>query len=274
MTLLQALILGVVQGATEFIPVSSSAHLVLVPWLLGWQFEPQTAFVFDVLVQWGTLVALFAVYWSDLWGMARAAVSGLAQRRPLGAPEARLAWLIVVATIPAVFIGLAFKDFFESAFANPVGVAALLLVTAAILAVSEYFGSFTRKIESLGWLDAIVIGLAQVAAILPGVSRSGATIAGGLSRRLERPAAARFSFLMSAPALLGAGVLALKDLFEIPGWMAQAPALIAGFAAAAVVGYLAIRWLIAYLGRRPLYMFSIYCVVAGLGCLAVALLRA
>jgi undecaprenyl-diphosphatase len=273
MTILQALILGAVQGATEFIPVSSSAHLVLVPWLLGWRLDSQAAFVFDVLLHWGTLAALVAVYWSDLWGMARAVVAGLAQRRPLGAPQARLAWLIVAATVPAVALGLAFKDFFEAMFANPVATAALLLGTAALLALSEYFGRFTRKIESLNWLDALVIGLAQSIAILPGISRSGATIAGGLARRLERPAAARFSFLLSVPALVGAGLVALKDLFETPGWAAQAPILILGFVTAAVVGYLCIRWLLAYLSRRSLYVFAVYCVLASLLCLLVFFLR-
>jgi len=273
MTIYQALILGVVQGATEFIPVSSSAHLVLFPWLLGWQFEPGAAFVFDVLVQWGTLLAVAVFYRSDLWEMIRAAVVGLVEQKPFGTPQARLAWLVVLATLPAVVLGFAFKDFFESMFGNPVGTATLLLGTAAILAASEYFGKFTRRLEALTWLDALIIGFAQAVAILPGISRSGATIGGGLTRRLERPAAARFSFLMSVPALLGAGVLALVDLFEIPNWTSQAPALAAGFLAALVVGYLSIRWLIAYLSRRPLYIFSLYCLVAGLGCLAVGFAR-
>lgn len=273
MTIFQALILGVVQGATEFIPVSSSAHLVLVPWLVGWQFDPKAAFVFDVLVQWGTLLAVIVYYWADLWGMLRAAIAGLLQGKPLGTPQARLAWLIVVATVPAVVLGLAFKDLFEAMFGDPVGTAAWLLGTAALLAASEYFGRFSRKIDSLTWLDAVIIGLAQAIAIVPGISRSGATIAGGLSRRLERPAAARFSFLMSVPALLGAGVVALKDLFDIPGWAAQVPTVAVGFVVAAIVGYLCIRWLIGYLSRRPLYGFAIYCVAASAVCLAVAVIR-
>ncbi len=273
MTILQSLILGVVQGATEFIPVSSSAHLVLVPWLLGWRFDPQAAFVFDVLVQWGTLLAVIVYFWADLWGMLRAAVVGLLQRQPFGTPQARLAWLIVLATVPAVIIGLALKEFFESVFGNPRGVALLLLGTAAILAAGEYVGRFTRSLESLTWWDAILIGLAQAVAILPGISRSGATIGAGVARRLERPAAARFSFLMSVPALLGAGVVALKDLFDIPGWTALALPLIIGFVAAAIVGYLCIRWLIGYLSRRPLYVFSIWCLVVGLGCLVVAFVK-
>lgn len=273
MTLLQSLILGIVQGMTEFIPVSSSAHLVLVPWLLGWKFEPQAAFIFDVLVQMGTLLAVVVYYRRDLWGMAVAVFAGLTRGKPFGTFEARLAWLIVLATIPATVLGLALKGPFENVFGNPAGVAALLLGTAAILGASEYLGKFTRKIESLAWLDALLIGLAQAVAILPGISRSGATIAGGLARRLERPAAARFSFLMSVPVLVGAGVVELKDLAGMPNFAAQLPTIAVGFTAAAIVGYLCIRWLIGYLSRRPLYVFAGYCLVAGLACLAVAVLR-
>ena len=273
MTLWQALVLGLVQGATEFIPVSSSAHLVLLPWLLGWELEPKAAFVFDVLVQQGTLLAVVVYYGRDLWGMARALVTGLITGKPFAAFESRLAWLIVAATLPAGILGLALKDLFESVFGNPVGVATLLLGTAGILAASEYFGRFTRKIESLTGKDALVIGLAQAVAILPGISRSGATIAGGLARKLERPAAARFSFLMSAPALFGAGVVALNDLTRIPDFAALLPALAVGLVAASIVGYLCIRWLIGYLSRRPLYVFAVYCLLSGLLCLAVAAAR-
>jgi undecaprenyl-diphosphatase len=272
MTILQALVLGVIQGATEFIPVSSSGHLVLVPWLLGWEFEPRAKFVFDVLVQWGTLAALFIVYWRDLWALVAAAVTGLLQRRPLATPEARLAWLIVLATMPAVLAGLLFKDFFEATWSNPLASAVQLVVTGLILAGSERMGPFNRRLDSMGWLDAVLIGLAQAVSILPAISRSGATIAGGLGRNLERPAAARFSFLMAAPALLGAGLLTLLDLIEIPGWTAQIPTVAAGFVAALIVGYFCIRWLIAYLSRRPLNAFAAYCIVAGLACTAYALL--
>lgn len=271
MDILQAIVLGVVQGLTEFLPVSSSAHLVLVPWLLGWQFDPKAKFVFDVLVQNGTLVAVIAYFWKDLWYLARAVVTGLWRRQPFATSDARLGWAVVIATVPAVVIGLLLKDFFESVFASPLATAGLLLVTAALLTFTERYGRRERDLTTLTWLDAVVIGLMQAVAILPGVSRSGATIAGGLARGLDRPAAARFSFLMSVPVMLGAGLVAAKDLLEIPDFTAFLPAVIAGFIAAAVVGYASIGWLLGFIRRRPLYGFAVYCVLVSLSCLAYGL---
>jgi undecaprenyl-diphosphatase len=273
MSLLQALTLGLVQGLTEFIPVSSSAHLVLVPWLLGWTFDPAAAFAFDVLVQLGTLVAVIVYFWRDLVTIVGGVLDGLLKRRPFATPEARLGWLVVLATIPAVLLGFLFKDFFESVFGSPVATAALLLVTATLLVAAERLGRPRRNLESLTWLDALVVGVAQAIAILPGVSRSGATIAGGLARGLERPAAARFSFLMSIPVMIGAGVLAANDLLALPNFGAYVLPILAGFLAALLVGYACIRWLLGYLARHSLYVFAAYCAAAGVLCLAVALLR-
>jgi undecaprenyl-diphosphatase len=271
MDLLQALLLGLVQGLTEFLPISSSAHLVLVPWLLGWQFDPKAKFVFDVLVQNGTLVAVIIYFWKDLVYLARAVIGGLQQRRPLATPDARLGWFVALATVPAVVLGFFFKDFFERVFASPLAVATLLLLTAALLAFSERYGRRLRDLTTLTWLDALIIGLMQALAILPGVSRSGATMAGGLARGLDRPAAARFSFLMSVPVMLGAGLVALNDLLEIPNFTDYVLPVSAGFLAAAVVGYLSIGWLLAFLRRRSFYGFAVYCVAASVVCLAVGL---
>lgn len=273
MTLLQALLLGIVQGATEFIPVSSSGHLVLVPWILGWELEPGPTFIFDVLVQWGTLIAVVVYFWSDLTTMTRAAVRDAARLQPFGSAESRLAWLLLLASVPAAAAGLLVKDQVEGAFSDPRAVSMFLLLTAALLASSEFIGSRKRGVESIRWLDALWIGAAQVLALFPGVSRSGATIAGGLSRDLRRPAAARFSFLMSLPVMLGAGLIALLDLFTAPDLGAQVPPLLVGFLAAAVVGYLSIRWLLNFLTERPLNVFIAYCTLVGLaGLIAHALL--
>jgi undecaprenyl-diphosphatase len=273
MSLMQSMLLGLVQGLTEFIPVSSTAHLILVPWLLGWEFPTEAEFVFDVLVQWGTLLAVLVYFRRDVAAILLAVIAGLRRRRPLETFEARLGWLVVAATLPAVLIGLVFKDFFEATYASPVGTAAFLLGTAALLFLSERFGRRDRGLTGLGWLDAVVIGFAQAVALLPGISRSGATIAGGLARGLDRPAAARFSFLMSMPALLGAGVLATLDLLAIPNFAAYLPPILAGFVVAAVVGYACIHWLLSYLARHSLYVFAAYCVLASLACLAIAALR-
>ena len=273
MTLLQAFLLGLVQGATEFLPVSSSGHLVLVPWVLGWRLEPQAAFVFDILVQWGTLVALVAFYWRDLVGMVRAVILGLARRRPLEDPLARLGWLIAAASLPAAIAGLLLKDAVESAFNSPTAVSAFLLGTAVLLFLSERLSRQTRQLSELTLIDALWVGLAQALALLPGISRSGSTIAGGLTRGLRRPEAARLSFLMFVPVMLGAGVITLKDLAGAPAPAAQLPALAVGFLTSAVVGYLAIRWLLGYLSRRSLTPFALYCLAVGLGGLLLSVLR-
>ena len=284
MTIPQALILGIVQGLTEFLPVSSSAHLVLVPWLLNWQIDPDARFVFDVLVQEGTLAAVVIYFWKDLWAIAREVVLGIIRRRPFGTPKARLGWLVVLATLPAVILGMAFKDFFESVFSNPVATAALLLLTAGLLVGGELLrraqsvrrsssADSPESARTVGWLDALVIGLAQALSILPGVSRSGSTISAGLARGLERPAAARFSFLMSVPVLIGAGVVAARDLLHVPNPAAYVAPIGVAFVAAGVVGYLCIRWLLGYLARRSLYGFAIYCAVVSVICLGVAFIR-
>jgi undecaprenyl-diphosphatase len=272
MTILQAFILGIVQGLTEFIPVSSSAHLVLVPWLLNWSLDPEIVFAFDVLVQVGTLVAVFVYFWNDLVGIVRGVLLGLFQRRPLGTPEARLGWLVALATLPAV-VGILFKDFFEAMFSSPVATAVQLLFTAALLVIGERLARGERPLDRLNWLDALLMGAMQALAIIPGISRSGATLAGGRARGLSRPAAARFSFLMSVPVMLGAGVVALGDLLELQNFSQYVLPIAVGFIAAAVVGYLCIRWLIGYLNRHSLYIFAAYCVGASLFCLLIAALR-
>lgn len=270
MDLFQAFILGIVQGATEYIPVSSSAHLVLVPWLLGW---PDASFAFEVLVQWGTLVGVFIFFWQDIWMISKAVIQGIIQGKPLGTPEAKLGWLVIVATIPAVVIGLLFKDLFESAFAQPIFAGGLLILTAFLLIIAERYGSRHRELTDLGWFDAMLIGLWQAAAILPGISRSGATISGAVLKGFNRTDAARFSFLMSIPALFGAGLVALNDLLEAGSLATELPAISVGFVAAAISGYACIRWLLHYLQRHSLNIFAAYCVAASLLTIIVAIAR-
>jgi len=269
MDLIQAIILGIIQGATEFIPVSSSGHLVLVPWLLGW--EPP-GLIFDTVVHWGTLVAVLAYFWRDWWNLITAWLRGLVHW-DWRDPDARLMWLLVVGSIPAVIIGYLLEDFFESLFGQPVWVCVFLMVTAGLLASAEWLGKKTRDLDDLRWPDALVIGLGQAAAIAPGISRSGATISVGLYRGVKRAAAARFSFLLGTPIIFGAGLFKVIELFSIPGGAAQAPALLVGFLAAAVVGYLCIWFLLRYLQRGKLYPFAVYCVLLGITCLVVAWLR-
>ncbi len=269
MNIVQAVILGLLQGATEFIPVSSSGHLVLVPWLLGWD-EP--GLVFDTVVHWGTLVAVVAYFRHDWPTLIGAWLRG-SVRREWDDPDARLMWLLIVGSLPAAIIGFLLEDFFESLFGRPLWVSVFLLVTAALLALSERLGHRTRAMEDLNRTDAVIIGLGQAAAIAPGISRSGSTLAAGLLRGLERAAAARFSFLLSTPIILGAGLFKMLDLLDTPDPLAQAPMLLAGFLAAAVGGYLCIRFLLRYLQRGRLYPFALYCAAFGSFCLLVAIAR-
>jgi undecaprenyl-diphosphatase len=269
MEIIQAIILGLVQGATEFIPVSSSGHLVLVPWLLGWD---SPGLVFDTVVHWGTLVAVLAYFWRDWLALLLAWVRGLL-RWDWRDPLARLAWLIILGSVPAAVIGFLLEDFFESLFSEPVWVSFFLLVTAGLLALSERLGRRSRGMDDLRWHDALLIGLGQAAAIAPGISRSGATMATGLFRGLQRPDAARFSFLLATPIIFGAGLFQLLDLFTVPDPLSHVPVLLAGFLTAAIVGYLCIWGLLRYLQRGSLYPFAIYCAFVGVFCLFVAWLR-
>ncbi len=260
MSLIEAIILGIVQGLTEFLPISSSAHLVIVPFVFGWQVPPEQAFVFGVLVQIGTLVAVMVYFWQDLKGILMACVRGLLQGRPFAGEQARLGWYLILATIPAGLFGLLVKDQVEAAFSDARAAVLFLVVTAGLLLAAERIGRRDRPLQQMNWLDALWMGIAQAAAIFPGISRSGASIAGGLARHLDRTSAARFSFLMSVPVMLAAGLLAALDLLETPNLAQFLPVLAAGFVTAAVVGYLAIRWLLAYLTRHSLAVFAYYCL--------------
>lgn len=269
MDLIQAVILGVLQGATEFLPISSSAHLVLVPWLLGWD---SPGLLFDTMVHWGTLAAVLLYFWRDILRLIVAGLRALGQRS-LADPDARIAWGIVLGTIPAVVLGVLFEDLFEALFLNPRAVSVFLLITALLLFFAERVGQQRRSLPELSLIDAVLIGLGQAIAIAPGISRSGATIAAGLARGLRREAAARFSFLLSIPAIVGAGGLQLVKAASGEGNGATPLVLLVGFAAAAIAGYVCIRFLLRYLQRGSLYGFVVYCAAAGLAGLALSFLR-
>ncbi len=273
MTFLHSIILGIVQGLTEFLPISSSAHLVLVPYLFGWDFPAGQVFPFDVIVQLGTLLAVIIYFWKDLWAIIRSFVSCLLRGKPFAEADARLGWYLILATIPAGLLGLLIKSEVEAAFHSAPATAIFLLVTAALLLIAERIGRKTRSFEDFNWKDSLVMGLFQAVSIFPGVSRSGSTITGGMTRNLTRPAAARFSFLMSIPVMLAAGLLSVLDLRGVPGLSSFLPVVLAGTLTAAVVGYLSIRWLLSYLVRHSLTVFSIYCAVLGVLVLIVSYVR-
>jgi len=278
MNLFQALILGIIQGATEFLPVSSSGHLVLAPWLLGWNrpnnawyLDPTDPFqlAFDVVLHLGTVVAVLVYFWRDWLDLLRG-VSRAISQRTLDEPKAKLAMLIILGTIPAALIGYALDEFFERMFQQETAAAAFLLVTATFLFITERLGRRERDLEQITWLDALLIGLGQAVAIFPGISRSGATIATGLARGLEREPAARFSFLLATPVILGAGAFKILDLAQAGDLSGQLPVLVVGFLGAGVVGFGCIHFLLRYLQHHRLYPFAIYCAALGILSLIIA----
>jgi undecaprenyl-diphosphatase len=268
--IIEAIILGIIQGITEFLPVSSSAHLVLVPFFFGWQIPEEQAFPFNVLVQLGTLLAVIVYFWKDLISIAAGFLQGLQRRQPFVEAQSRMGWYLILATIPASIVGLLLKDEVEAAFLSPVATALFLYGTAFLLMFSERIGRRERSLPGMTWKDALWIGCSQIMALFPGISRSGATISGGMARHFERPAAGRFSFLMAVPIMLAAGLVALVDLFSMADLGAFLPALTAGFVTAAVVGYLAIHWLLSYMVRHSLRIFAIYCVLVASATLIVS----
>lgn len=269
MTVIEALFWGILQGLTEFLPVSSSGHLVLVPWLLG--REP-SSMTFDVLVHTATLLAVLTYFRRDLLVLARGAWHLVRDRR-LATPEARLAWLVALSALPAALVALLLRDFMESLFGSPPAAAAFLLVSGAIMFVAERLATHRRDTDSLRAPEALAIGVAQSVALAPGISRSGSTISAGLALGLRRQEAARFSFLMAIPVVLGATALEVLDLLGGVTPPESALALGAGFVAALVSGYAAIALLLRHLQHNGLRPFAYYCWAMGLFGLAVALLR-
>lgn len=258
MTFLQAFLLGILQGLTEFIPVSSTAHLLIVQNLFGIPANGAT-FSFLVIVQLGTVVSLFVFYWKDLLAIAKATLDF---RR--STPERNLGLYILVATIPALIAGYLLKDAVETLFKQPMLEASIRLFTAAaLLTLAEWLTKKNRALDSMTWLDALFIGVTQIISVFPGASRSGTTISGGMFRGFDRPSAARFAFLMSVPVMLAAGGYEMLDVLRMPNPGEFLPLLAVGFVTAAIVGWFAIKWLIDYLSKRSLYVFAIYCAIIG-----------
>jgi undecaprenyl-diphosphatase len=268
MTIFQSLLLGIIQGLTEFIPVSSTAHLLIAQYFMGINPGDTAPFAFSVLVQLGTLLALIIYFAKDLWAIIKAFFA-----KPFSTPMNRMAWYIIIATIPALIAGYLLKDAVKALFTTPLLEACIRLFTAAILlSLAEWLTKKSRNLESMTWLDALIIGLFQVISVFPGASRSGTTISAGMFRGLERKSAARFAFLMSVPVMLAAGGYEMLDVIKLPNLASFLPVLAVGFIAAAIVGWLAIKWLLGYLNKHSLYIFAGYCAVIGLALLLIQLL--
>ena len=262
MSIIEAIVLGAVQGLTEFIPISSSGHLVLVPEALEWDAPGLT---FDVLLHIASLVALLVYFSGDLLDLGRGLLAGDGRAR-------RLLLFLAIGTVPAAVAGIALGEYFEDSFKDAPSAAIQLLFTAAILVIGEQAlthrekkaaekGSRLRDMEQLNAGDATAIGVAQAVSILPGISRSGSTIATGLALGISRDDSARFAFLLAIPALFGAALVKIPDFGEASIGLGAG---IAGFTASLITSYAAIWGLIKYLKTRNLYPFAAYCIVAGI----------
>ena len=262
---IQALIMGLVQGLTEFLPVSSSGHLVLVPWLFGWTDPFINSVAFTVVLHMGTLVALLAFFWRDWVTLIPAGLAAIRDRSLKGDPDRKMAFLLVVATIPAVLVGPIFESKLEDLVREPARIALMLCVGAAILWLADRWGSKQRDETSLTFRESLGIGVAQVVALVPGISRSGVSISAGLFLGLNREAAARFSFLMATPVIGGAGIWeARKFLTNEAGPSPEMNVIAIGFVAALISGFLAVRFMLEFLKRQPLTGFVVYRVVAAI----------
>ncbi|HPQ70161.1 MAG TPA: undecaprenyl-diphosphate phosphatase [bacterium] len=260
-----SILLGILQGLTEFLPISSSGHLALIKHLLSLDLESVPLFL-DTILHLGTLVAVFIVFADDLLAIAREGWQTVRERNWREAwrerPHVRLIVWIAVATIPAVIVGFTLVDVFDRAFTNVRMIGVALLITAALLLASRWAPPAKVDMRGLGWGRSLIVGLVQAAAITPGISRSGSTIVAGMMTGLERETAARLSFLISIPAILGAVLLQALRIKEIPDGFVVAA--IGGFIASVVSGYFALKVLLRFVRRGSLYWFGFYCMILGI----------
>lgn len=260
MDLFQAVILGIVQGLTEFVPVSSTAHLRIIPAMAGWD-DPGAAFT--AVTQIGTMAAVLLYFRSDLLRLSKAFFHAMFRFRPFETADAKLAWWILLGTIPIGIFGLLLKHQIENSFRSLYVISASLIGLAILLYVAEQVGKRNRSIASMRFVDSFIIGMAQAVALIPGSSRSGTTITAGLFVNLTREAAARYSFLLSIPAVTLSGIYELYELRDLL-YGNLGTALIVATAAAGIVGYAAIEFLLRFLRTHSTQAFIIYRIVAGL----------
>lgn len=274
----QAGLIGLLQGLSEFIPVSSSAHLVIAPWVLGWGDSALlNSLAFDVFLHLGTGVALLIYFAGDIWRLLRAWVASIVERRIGADPERRLAWLLVVATVPAAVIGVLGEEavsrlFHSGGSGARLAIAGFMVVGAAALYAADRFGSQREPMRGLTFPRAAVIGFSQAFALLPGISRSGATITTALGLGLTREAAARFSFLLATPITIGAGLYGSRHMLTEAHSGTEWLAIGVGFVAAAISGMIAIGFLLSWLRRHSVGIFSAYRVLFAIGVVALVLI--
>ncbi len=256
---LQAVVLGVIQGLTEFLPISSSAHLRIFPELVGWG-DPGAAFT--AVVQIGTELAVLIYFWRDIWRIASTWVKSLFRPEYRGQLDARMGWFIILGSVPIVILGIALKDVIEEQFRSLWIIGTMLIVMGIVLGIADRVGSTEKTIKQLTLRDAVLMGLAQALALIPGVSRSGATLSMGRFLGYDRETATRYAFLLAIPAVIGAGVFQLKDIPDgenLYGWGPTIVATVVSF----IVGYAAIAWLLRYVTTHSYTPFVIYRIALG-----------
>lgn len=260
MSFFEAVVMGLVQGLGEFLPISSSAHLVLTPWIFGWK-DPGLAF--DVALHIGTLIAVLAYFWKDWILLAH---HGLLGRRT---HEGRMFWYLVVATIPGAAFGYFLEDYVATVFRNPVLIGILLIIMGILLYLADRFSHAQKSLYHIGWKESFLIGVSQAFAVIPGVSRSGVTMTAGRLLGLDRETSARFSFLLSTPIIFGAGLVQFKDLtpadFTLP--------FLTGILVSGAVGFMAIKFLLRFLVTNNFLIFVIYRFILGTAVIALAIYR-
>jgi undecaprenyl-diphosphatase len=276
MPIYQVIVLAIVQGLTEFLPVSSTAHLYLTSWLLGWQTESLT---FDIALHIGTLLAVLIYFFRD-WVQIIAHGFGIRYGRDQELElNTGLLWLLAIGSVPVGIAGLLFNKQAEGAWRNPLVIGSMLVGIGVLMGIAEWAGRKTRDIAGVNFVDASAIGVAQALAVVPGVSRSGITITAGLFRNLNRETAARYSFLLSTPAIGAAAAKAVYDMIkhkalDAPGAVALShTGLAVGIAVSAITGIIVIAWFLRFLRQRSLWVFVLYRIVFGIIVLALAFFR-
>jgi len=261
MYFLRLLLLGTIQGITEFLPISSSAHLILVPWFLGW---PHLGLAFDVALHLGTLFSLLLYFAGEWRGLAKSFWESLKERKVAGDPRRRTSWLLLLASLPAALVGFLAEETIERHFRHPASIAMMTFLLGAVLLYADKKGRLVRGEETIDPGEALLIGFAQAAALFPGVSRSGATITAGLLLGLRREAAARFSFLLASPVVAGAALLEGIHLVHSGIQPGDGFSFAIGIFSATLSGFLSIRYLLRYLQRGRLAPFAYYRMILGL----------
>lgn len=268
MNIIEAIILGIIQGLTEFLPISSTGHLTVAGKLMGLISEehPEQWTSFIAVIQLGTLVAILIYFWNDLWRITIDFINdNLLKRKSFNnqSENSKMGWYIILGSIPVVFIGLVFKDLIEGSLTkNLYVIAASLILLGIILAFAEKFGKFKKELKEIKWYDALIVGFAQSLALIPGSSRSGTTITAGIFLGFKRETAARFSFLLSVPAILGSGLLQLYKALAFIDTSGILTLIIATITSA-VSGYLTIEFLLKFLRKNSTVVFIVYRIVIG-----------